>query len=214
MLTHLDRLVKGIRVRDLIWLARFDEMLRNVYVLTPDGSGSFDAIHPARGSLPWMVVLLLGSHSKKFIFTPQKLTWKLVHSRLGDMTNRMKWAAVFKADSPKSQLPLVKRRVLTCSDIKSEDRYKVEAVAKNIKNLVVQQCKALVNRTIRPPRFVVAALAWLQKMDYIPTLSDKDGVFVVLSRKALCDLALLEFQKPHYRPYGVLNLPQDLETVR
>ena len=73
---YLSKLVRGFRWRDLVWLARADEMLENIYLVRME-AGVPKASHPDAGVLPWHILLLLGSHSRKFIFSPRLITWKL-----------------------------------------------------------------------------------------------------------------------------------------
>ena len=66
-LAHLKRLLQGLRSIDLAWLLRYDTLLHNVYVLDwVDHRWLAD--HPCDGDLPWPLILLVASHSKKHIF--------------------------------------------------------------------------------------------------------------------------------------------------
>ena len=88
-LTCLDRLVRNMRLRDLAWMVRFEELLTNVYVLDTSVPAAVYAYHPCVGELPWPVILSLGSFSKKHIHEPRRLVIAEITDRcLADILKR------------------------------------------------------------------------------------------------------------------------------
>jgi hypothetical protein len=208
---HLGRLVRGFRFRDLVWLARREELLNNIYSLS-DTSVGLEAFNlDDSDNIPWPVVLLLGSHSKKFIFAPGKLTWKTVHERLGDFSNRVNWIAKwFWSDSVYSR-PLVPRRVMSFNEM--EDPLLAGVIA-GVKSIVKDACRIVVGRRPVVPYFVSWATRWLPSNGFSPQLSDKDGVFVLIKKHEVIPLMMEQFQKPFYSAYGTLNLDPAAEKVK
>jgi hypothetical protein len=205
---YLSKLVRGFRWRDLVWLARADEMLENIY-LVKMVAGVPKASHPEAGVLPWHVLLLLGSHSRKFIFSPRRVTWKLMHKYLADFRNRAWWQNALR-DAEPSAKPLLPRDVPHCS--KTVPAQIADMVA-GVKKIVVQAAKPVVDRRSLRPAFVRAAVRTLSSESVVVKVSDKDGVLVLVHESTLKEMVQKEFQKPFYRPYGTLNLPSDLISL-
>lgn len=114
---YLGKLVRGMKIRDLVWLLRFDELLSHVYLIDPEPPSV--RIHPSRGSLPWPVILTLGSYSKKHIFEPAELRRRAVEDNIIDFKNRLRRLVSSKYYHGKEgwSKPLVPRRVRTCNAV-------------------------------------------------------------------------------------------------
>lgn len=84
------RMLQGASINDLAWLSRGADLCNNVYSV--HGSPSV-AAHPAVGDLPWPVLLLLGSHSRKHLFLRRRaLNMRSLHKSINDFTNRILWS--------------------------------------------------------------------------------------------------------------------------
>lgn len=208
MLQHLGRLLRGFRLRDLVWLCRFDELLSHIYCVEDDLSAAY---HPESSDVPWPVVLALGSHSKKFVFQPREIKLAKINSNLDDFKNRLKWSIVLKgigATEPR----LIKSRVTEC--LQAVPAPAVAALVSFVTNFVKSRAAEFPAKVICCPRYIMWAKRWLlsQKMMAIP--SDKDGVFTILSSEQLRRLAYQQFEKPFYRPFGTLNMEGLVQSAR
>ena len=88
-------------------------MYNNLYQISFNIEGKSAAYVPHPSSLPWPVALLLGCHSRKFMFENPRARDKskfLKATRL--FARRVRWAWVFKNEvSTKFEPPLIKRDI-------------------------------------------------------------------------------------------------------
>jgi len=207
----LSKLVRGFRFRDCIWLSRYEEMLGNIYLITaPRPSPGIAGVFSARcleesDGVPWPLVLLLGSHSKRFVFSCSTLRWSTVHRQLADFENRVKWLFKFWGSSARAEhaRPLGSRKVAHCGDVLPPE---LAAVVAGVKRRTIEACKKVVNKKSYHPVFVDYSLKWLAKNKIEVQLADKDGVFVLVARDALRSMTSEQFLKPYYRPLRLANL--------
>ncbi len=207
----LQKLVKGLTVRDWAFITRLPELRNNIYIADEDLAGPF-AYHPCSESeLPWFVVLLLGAYSKKHIFIPKPPSASLIRERLQDFRNRVKWAVCMGDTESHRQLPLVPRRVWEC-------RKWVPAVVGPftgaVSGLVYQKLEKLMHVRPKLPAFVVAGRKWLKSKGMVCVPSDKDGVFALAPRSLLNKLIYNELGKPCYKGYSPLSLEGDCTSLK
>ena len=192
-------------------------MLEHIYVLQRV-TGGWEAERPSRTLLPWTVVLLVGSHSKRHIFRPSVLRWKTVHANLEDFANRIRWKVALRG-SQSGDRPLLRRRVRSCTaamfDATTQPKLpELEGFIRGLKNVVVKRCRAVVGSRSPLPSYVQHARRWLRDHDLVPVLSDKDGVFCLPSRSALNELARLQLSQNFYRAVGPANLHMHVQLAK
>lgn len=206
---HVQRLMVGIKLRDIAWVMQYENMLRNIYVLNDSPTGLMGA-HPKEGSLPWPVVVLLGSYSRKHIFGACRVSRSLLVSRIRDFCNRLRWRSIIISPDDGTR-PLVKRSVRTCN--------------KTVMPVVSAFCKAAsrfiwsrVERATRVsdplPGFMRFALRFLKSRNLKVELSDKDGVFVLAEASVVAKLVEQHLGKVCYRAFGVGNVEPAFRGVK
>ena len=85
--------LRGIDLNALAWLAKGDALLNNIYIFD---ESSASASHPEHGNLPWYVLLLIGSLSRKHIFPLKIPPWKEVRASCLETCDRLKWSWHFR----------------------------------------------------------------------------------------------------------------------
>lgn len=153
--------------------------------------------------LPWPVALTLGSFSRKHIFCARRLNIGTMRSGICDFVNRAKWRYVFRNSECTSEPPLIKRRVIECTEIvpASLDRF-----LGSCSHLLEAQIRRAGRFVSRLPGFVGFTRRWLRKQDLLAELSDKDGVFAIVARSCLNSMIYAELSKPFYRAVSPLSL--------
>ncbi len=206
-MAKLRGLWKGAGVEDFAWLARYDTLLANMYVV--DDSGHTATQAELLDKLPWPVVLLLGSHSRKHIFSSgRRLSLQETTRSCQDFSNRLKWRWKFKHtpdrdENDRSEEQLVKRRP---REFRGTTRAAVDIFASEFKSFIVGESKKANSRIARnrskhmKPGFVAYALKWLQKSGLAVVPSDKDGVFTICSLAVLQTMVERKLLSPCYRP--------------
>lgn len=145
----LSRWCGGMSIRDWAWLARADELRGNLYVVC---SSSLTASPPrACDLIPWRVLLLLGSYSKKHCFLTSKCFPNTVHRRATKrLSTTIKWVWHFKdssIDDPQRGdiRPLIKREPRSYPGLSTKE---IEAFHSGITRVVAQHFKRA-NASIR-----------------------------------------------------------------
>lgn len=181
----LMKLLKNTSCETLAWLCRENEACENIYVA--DGA-KYSAAHPPPGLLPWPVLLLTGTFSKKYVFVrkPNNIDVLHVTKALKNLEHKIKWKWFFAEEStndlpvgklisrpPKSfhgDVPKVLKGFIT--DIK----YSVNKFVEN------NNISSVMDQDGNTPGFVRYALTWLKNHDLQVHPSDKDGIFTIIHR--------------------------------
>ena len=194
--------LKAIQLHQVAWLLREPELLENIYVLE---SKDAEAVNPSPQTLPWFVVLLLGSCSRKHIFQSRLPPLKVFSRSIQDACNRLKWQFHFRdCPSDKSDRLKIRRRV---KEYHKSSSLPIELTwcCKNLSDRLLEQYKSakriFESRRILGegvPSFVYAALKWLQRNRMKSALSDKDGVFVLVTNDVYESLKSDQLNKVWY----------------
>lgn len=180
---------KRMSLHDWAWLARSDELRQNLYMINPDTLAA--EVPSVDTRIPWCVLLLLGSYSKKHRFLTRQqfkpITWRSIAKNL---TNRIKWAWRFKR-YPVDGAVADRYRMLVKRDPRAfEERAETEVedmckdLALRIKRHFILANKRIARDTrLGFPAFVTKARGWLREHDHIAVQSDKDGVMVLLHNR-------------------------------
>lgn len=206
---HAQRLLAGIRLRDIAWLVRFDSMLDNIYILNDSPVGLLGA-HPKEGSLPWPVVLLLGSYSRKHIFGACRISRKVLVSGVRVFCNRLRWRSLITA-ADNATRPLVKHSVRNCNSIVMPA---VNAFCRAASRFIWSRVEIAARFSDHLPGFLRFALKFLKTQNLKVELSDKDGVFVLAKANVVANLVSQELGKACYRATGVDNLEPTFRSVK
>ena len=179
--------ITGATKLQLASLARGDQLLQNLYVIEDD-----TVRYPHRSELPWYVILTLATHSRKHVFNGQALPpAKSVAQCSRNLFNKFCWAWKHRSSSDKAAIVIDSLRL-----DKKTPPY-------GIKDLQPQPefdwCRNMFFRTFMDfynearrlavksmpksnlPRFVSATRLWLRETCTTAALSDKDGVFALLT---------------------------------
>lgn len=171
-------------------LCRCSELLNNIYVVEKDGHSATKAM--LEDALPWPVVLLLGSHSRRHIFARgRQLPMQEVERSCNDFANRVKWRWHFRKRKPEIEAEKLKHKQLVKRrprEYRGRSLACIENLALAVANEVKLFCKTANSRIARNreryrmPGFVISAPRWLDKLCFAVVPSDKDGVFTLCRR--------------------------------
>jgi hypothetical protein len=183
-------------------------MYNNIYCIENLGAESdcrFGSYTPEPSDLPWTVALLLGTHSRKHVFeNTHKLQLKVVGRSLQLFDRRLRWQWLFRHVSTSTYTkPLVRSEVRHCRDLVDPC---IAAFGMAVKRTVIEHIKKANMTRYTLPSFIGDALRWLKKNNMTCQLSDKDGVFVVISHKTFQVFQAMELKKRCYRPTSALSL--------
>ncbi len=204
MTAALLYLLKGCSSEDVAWLTRGNVIYSNIYMLEHTDVGhrndlpGFSAFLPGSEEVPWPVALLLGSHSKKFIWEPvRKPAVSNVGKALTLCQRRLYWAWVHRRNPSEYLKPLVPHDVPACTAGVDDA---VSAYSRSLRRCVLQYLARAGSSSPPLPRYIKFSLRWLVDTKHTCELSDKDGVFVLVSHDAYRRLQAFELAKPCYRP--------------
>ena len=211
---HLRRLVRGLDGLLLAWLFRLDELYGNIYMVERGAEG-WQAKFPDAGSLPWPVLLLLGSHSRKHIITPGNFRRAELVKSLNDTVSRIKWAWLFRKETGDFSKPLLKRDLLHCH---SRTPPTIEAFCRRLKEVGLEAGKKLTLeggcKEAQKPAYMKFALRWLREKDYRVALSDKDGVFAMMPNVSFAECVSEELKKSFYQATSGLSIEVIFKHVK
>jgi hypothetical protein len=202
----LLRLLQGIDMKPFVWICKGDSMFENLYVVEADGPGC-TAYAVSAGEVPWPVALLLGTFARKHGFEKSgQLGLSGIMSSLRDMTNRLKWAWNFRRETGTNDQPplLRKKSVAECKKVVDGA---VSGFAAAATNLVLEHISTANSRfSYSLPAFVKWALRWLRDSKTEVRVSDKDGVFAMMSSSVFESLKKQQIFKPCYRVVGTTTV--------
>ena len=189
--------LKNCTLRDLAWLTRPDELMNNVYVLDNMESA---ARHPVSKELPWHVLLLLGSFSKKHVFLKKTLPeWKRVRQAGIDMVNKLRWRFHHRdSDQAMPQTLGLSKSTAPCKHVKDPEFNWVEMRVKNWLSESYGCAELHKSKLQSRPHFVTAAINWIKDNNMVACVSDKDGVFCLLDISLRDELLNAQLSKGWY----------------
>lgn len=188
-------------------------MYQSLYVVDKD-SGGYTAFQAEQDEVPWPVALLLGTFARKHLFErsrPANLC--AVKSAVKDLTNRLKWAWIYRNSESKGAAPklLKSSSVPTCTKVVDGVVSGFAIAASNvILNHISSANRAFVYAL---PAFVKWALRWIRSSKTEVRVSDKDGVFVLMNQATFADIKLQQVQKPCYRVVGTTTVEMRSERM-
>lgn len=169
-------------------------MLNSIYVLNESPAGLLGA-HPKEGALPWPVVVLLGSYSRKHIFGASKHSSAAIRARVQDFCNRLGWRSLISPSAQDAHRPLVSRRVRACNQVVMPA---VSAFCRAASRFLRSRVECATRVSDRLPGFLRFALRFLKSNNLTVQLSDKDGVFVVVGADVISMLVEQQLAKACY----------------
>lgn len=107
----------GMSRQDWSWLCRYDELLKNLYVVV---DWPIRAVVADRSlNLPWSFALLLGSYAKKHVFASKgQMDPKALRRASRNFCSHVRWAWRFRdADDDLENTRLVKRDPRACEGL-------------------------------------------------------------------------------------------------
>ena len=212
--SHLFRLLRGMSLHGIGWLIRAESMCKHMYVVHER-----NAAHPLPDSLPWPVCLLLATHSRKHVF-PNNSRWNLSSFRQGvrDMCSRLAWACCFRGsdnETAADSRPLYKRSVKPCQN------QGVDPLINNFNRGVTRRCVDVFHSTqkagenlCRLPAYVTYGFRWLSSSPFSVAVSDKDGVFAIMSTAELQSLYSDQLNGACYRQISPDSLESEARTAK
>lgn len=178
----MKRCMRHMSTEDVGWLCRAKQLVENIYAISGD---SLDAFVPHNLKLPWCVLLLLGSHSRRHVHLSQKqICLKKIHRAARALSNKIKWRWHFRLaeEDPTKLLPLYRREP---REYRDQADASVETFAREAYRTVMEQA-VLANKAIartrysNKPSYVRIAIQWLKNQNLTAIQSDKDGVFTLI----------------------------------
>jgi hypothetical protein len=185
----IDGMTKGMNLKHWAWLCRGSEMLGNLYLVS---DRSVPAAPPTyEDKLPWPVVLLLATHSRKHRFLSGALPQLQPYVRgIEDLANKVKWAWRFRHNEPGTRSALCKRSTRHFEGLASPEIMKFATNLKyTLGKLIPTMLKNFKRRhSASIPAFVKIGCRWLSENNLRGIQSDKDGVFVIVPMDVLEDM--------------------------
>lgn len=203
------KLLAHTPAESMAWLTRREDLCRNIYRQEPIighgnfRTGGFAAYHPDFSEIPWPVMLLLGSFSKKHIWEAvHKIPLRLVGDALATWDCRLKWAFFrrHKAETDVELKPLVRFEIPPCKDVLDAIVPKFSSAFKDEVMRHIKKASLIWNYHL--PGFIRYARRWLLQNEMAAQLSDQDGVFALITKEEFLMLRAQALVKPCYRAVG------------
>lgn len=170
----IAKLCEGMTCRIWAWLCRYDELCNNIYVVksSPTSARKVDEFD----SLPWTIIFLLGSHSKKHVFLQKRaLDLSIFHEATFNMMHKLKWAWSFR-NNPRQ---MAYRQLCSRNPVPDRGRScpEIEAFSSGLKRVILRVNKQMYKFSPNISGFVVHALKFAKQYRRHFVRGDKDGVF-------------------------------------
>ena len=189
------RLMKGASVRDWLWIQRFDELRKLVYLYLPDLKGCEYPVGDYE--IPWPIVFLLGRYNPKHLFMSRAIP-KLqpLLDSLREFENKMRWRWYFRNEDSVSPLVRVRRRSVSLFS-KGPAAPELEAWLRCFRREAATVCRKATESARYSSRsycnilpVVKAAMRLMNEHNMIAVSNDKDGGFCCVARTVFQTLRL------------------------
>ncbi len=187
--TMIDCMTKGMNMKHWAWLCIGGELLNNLYLVLDKSEAAAPPV--AENEIPWPVLLLLATHSRKHRFLNGALPQAQPYTRaIANLANKVKWAWCFRHSDPGKRSTLCKRSTKHFDGLASPG---IMAFARYLRytlgNFIRTSFRNFKRRfTASAPAFVRTGCLWLIDHNLRGIQSDKDGVFVIVPRSLLDDM--------------------------
>ena len=206
--------LKHSSARDLAWLSRESELCSNIYRIDESGHAAY---HPLPGSMPWYVLLCLGSYSKKHIFGSRSApNFKGIYGEAVQTSAKLKWAWRFRNEAagrsklPKLNIQRPTRPFQRGSSSEERPPIQLDWANSEIVKFAFDIHKFAVSNSLRlnprRPVFLKLTRDWLRRNNLCVGLSDKDGVMVVLPQDVRHQMILAQFKPKWYKSCFPINM--------
>ena len=197
------RQVDTISLEDIALLLNPSDAASHVYVYDPVAA---DVLHPEPSWLPWGVLLLLGSKSRKHIHLNSRLpSMSFVNNSISDFLTNVGRAAQFEG---RSVLPKWWRHRLKGDAVAPWTGVEDPALRNCLQGLrtkLSHACSNALKRATMGPKFWTAwtkpyelANRWLARNELHAIPSDKDGGVVIVGRDVLVDMVRAKMAQSSY----------------